>query len=82
MATAMATGEGAGTAAALAWRKHLTSREVNMEGTPRSLVRQGQYLLNENIDPQPDDKLILKRQQGSGERAGHFNPFAGKNKSK
>lgn len=82
MATAMATGEGAGTAAALAWRKHLTSREVNMKELRDQLVRQGQYLLNENIDPQPDDKLILKRQQGSGERAGHFNPFAGKNKSK
>lgn len=79
MATAMATGEGAGTAAALACRSHLTSREVNVKELRAQLVSQGQYLLNMNIDPQTDDRLTLKRQQGSGERAGHYNPFAGKN---
>lgn len=78
MATAMAIGEGAGTAAALAYASGCTSRAVNIKLLRSQLIKQGQYLLNENIEPLDDKSLILKRDQSSGERAGHYNPFAGK----
>jgi hypothetical protein len=75
MATSMAMGQGAGTAAALAAAAGATTREVDTAVLRKKLVSQGQYLLGEQIDPTINEKLILKRSSGSGEKAAHYNPF-------
>jgi hypothetical protein len=75
MATSMAMGQGAGTAAALAAAAGATTREVDTAVLRKKLVSQGQYLLGEQIDPTINEKLVLKRGPGSGEKAAHYNPF-------
>lgn len=78
MATAMGIGEGAGTAAALLLSQgKLPTRSMDFRQLRAQLIRQGQYLLNENLEPLVDEKLILKRKYGSGEKGGHYNPFFG-----
>lgn len=75
MATCMAIGQGAGTAAAMANEYQITSRALKPAMIRKKLVAQGQYLLNEHIVAPINEKLILKREGGSGEKASHFNPF-------
>lgn len=75
MATSMAMGQGAGTAAALAAAAGVTTREVDTTALRKKLVSQGQYLLGEQIDATINEKLVLKRNSGSGEKAAHYNPF-------
>lgn len=76
MATAMATGQGAGTAAALAVKGDLSSRGVDVKEIRETLLRQGQYLLGEDVPDAVEDGLKLERSEGSGVRASHHNPFA------
>lgn len=80
MATSMAIGQGAGTAAAYAHKHQLNTRQVDAKIIRKMLVEQGQYLLNERIDTQINEKLALKRTAGSGEKASHYNPFGKKDK--
>ena len=75
MATAVAIGQGAGTAAALAVKQGLKSREVNTAEVRSLLLRQGQYLLATNTISVADEGLRLSRTNGTGARAGHHNPF-------
>lgn len=76
MATAMAVGQGAGTAAALAVREGISSREVNVGEVRRLLLEQGQYLLDAGLDDAVQEDLRLARASGSGVKASHHNPFA------
>lgn len=80
MATAMGIGEGAGTAAALLLSGGLPTRSLDIRQLRSQLIRQGQYLLNENLEEQTDKNLILKREYGSGKKGGHYNPFSNKGK--
>lgn len=75
MATCMAMGEGAGTAAALMTKKNCLARGIDVAELRKVLIKNGQYLLNESLDEDIDESLILKRVNGSGEKAAHFNPF-------
>lgn len=75
MATAMATGQGAGTAAALAVREGVTSRKVDVEQVRGLLLQQGQYLFGGGVPEKIEDTLKLERTGGSGTRASHHNPF-------
>jgi hypothetical protein len=75
MATCMAMGQGAGTAAALIARNGQTSREINIQQLRKELIKQGQYLLHTGQKEDIDESLILKRTTGSGDKAGHYNPF-------
>ncbi|THF74305.1 FAD-dependent oxidoreductase [Cohnella fermenti] len=76
MATAMAVGQGAGTAAALAAAEGATNRRVDVKRVRAALLAQGQYLLGEVIEDVGDDALKLRRKEGSGSHASHHNPFA------
>lgn len=78
MATCMGIGEGAGTATALLSSSGLPTRSLDIKQLRNQLIRQGQYLLNENLEEQIDKELILKRGYGSGEKGGHYNPFTPK----
>jgi len=80
MATGMAMGQGAGVAAALAVQNNLSTRQVDVKKIRATLIEQGQYLLNAEIKEKVDEKLILKRDGGSGKNASHFNPFNSKEK--
>lgn len=80
MATSMAMGQGAGTAAAMAAKSGVTSREVDTLLLRKTLISQGQYLLNEAIDDEVDNRLILRKKNGSGEKAAHYNPFEDRKK--
>ncbi|MDF2936796.1 MAG: glucose-inhibited division protein [Paenibacillaceae bacterium] len=75
MATAMAIGQGAGTAAALAAAEGVTSRQVDVKRVRALLLAQGQYLLGEELDEAGDEGLRLHRRGGSGSSASHHNPF-------
>jgi hypothetical protein len=75
MATCMATGQGAGVAAALASRKGLPLREIDTAELRAELIAQGQYLQNVGLNDDIDESLVLTRLNGSGEKAGHYNPF-------
>lgn len=75
MATCMAMGEGAGTAAAMIAAKGCSTREIDVSQLRGELVKNGQYLLNEHLEDETDEKLILKRVNGSGAKAAHYNPF-------
>ncbi|MFC5466371.1 FAD-dependent oxidoreductase [Lederbergia graminis] len=79
MATSMGIGQGAGTAAALAVKNRLTTREVDVDEVRGLLLNQGQYLLDADVEKMVDSKLVLNRGEGSGANASHFNPFANKN---
>jgi hypothetical protein len=76
MATAMGIGQGAGTAAAVAVRQGITSRQVDPAEVRRLLLAQGQYLLNAAVPSQAAAGLRLERAHGSGAVASHHNPFA------
>lgn len=76
MATAMAVGQGAGTAAALAVRLGITSRSVNTDEVRELLLQQGQYLLGVDVPSLAEEKLRLNRTDGTGAKASHHNPFA------
>lgn len=78
MATSMGIGQGAGTATAILTNDLLSTRNINIKKLRSILISQGQYLLNENLDEVVDKNLILKRNYGSGEKGGHFNPFESK----
>ena len=71
----MAMGQGAGTATAIAAKSKCTMREVEISKLRKQLVNDGQYLLNEQNEEVIDKTLILKRVNGSGEKAAHYNPF-------
>jgi len=78
MATAMGIGQGAGTAAALAVRDGLTTRQVNVGSVRDALLARGQYLLTNAAEQVVDEGLKLHKIGGSGASASHFNPFADK----
>ena len=75
MATCMAMGQGAGTAAALVAKRNITTREIDTAELRRELVSQKQFLLNENQENIVDKGLILNRVNSDGKNAGHYNPF-------
>lgn len=75
MATCMAMGEGAGTAAALLVKDDVSTRDLDIVSLRQELLQNGQYLLNEKQKEEIDEELILKRVKGSGEKASHYNPF-------
>ncbi|MDR1224225.1 MAG: FAD-dependent oxidoreductase [Tannerella sp.] len=79
MATCMAVGQGAGVAAGMMAKSKTTVREINAAELRVQLIRQGQYLLNAGLKDEVDESLILKRTDGSGEKAAHYNPFLNKN---
>lgn len=76
MATAMGIGQGAGVAAAMMQRDHLSSRQVDVGEVRNRLLRSGQYLLGSQVETLRDDRLRLERNDGSGANASHYNPFA------
>jgi hypothetical protein len=76
MATCMAMGQGAGTAAAMLAQKGSIIRDIDVPSLRRELIKQGQYLLRAGLENDIDESLILKRINGSGEKASHYNPFA------
>lgn len=75
MATCMAIGQGAGVAAAQMVRNNVSSRNVEISHVREKLIKDGQYLIGLRIEEDIDEKLKLKRIDGSGEVAGHYNPF-------
>ncbi|WP_080903627.1 FAD-dependent oxidoreductase [Parabacteroides sp. Marseille-P3160] len=76
MATCMAIGQAAGTSAAILSQKNCSTREIDIPLLRKTLLNQGQYLLNEPISEEIDERLILKRVDGNGEMGGHYNPFS------
>lgn len=80
MATCMAMGQGAGVAAAMLAGECCSNREIDINGLRENLIAQGQYLLRAGLKDETDESLILKRRDGSGEKAGHYNPFLKKDK--
>jgi len=75
MATCMAMGEGVGTAAALLVLQGGSTRKLDTLQLREVLIKNGQYLLNASLEEDVDKNLLLKRVNGSGEQAGHYNPF-------
>jgi hypothetical protein len=75
MATCMATGEAAGTAAALSNQNNQLNRQVDVLHLRNILIKNGQYLLHTEGKEERDENLVLKRVNGSGEKAAHNNPF-------
>lgn len=75
MATCMAMGQGAGTAAAMAAKEDGMTRNVDTKELREILVMQGQYLLNENIEETIDPSLVLDREKSDGSKGSHYNPF-------
>jgi len=80
MATCMGIGQGVGTAVAIACKNNSNVRDVDVKYLRKTLIKQGQYLLNENLDEKIDENLILNRTDSEGGRASHFNPFKNKDK--
>ena len=76
MATCMAIGQGAGTAAALAVRNVCSTRAIDNKQLRTLLIDQGQYLHDSRVEPAHSSGLRLERAPGSGAAASHFNPFA------
>jgi hypothetical protein len=73
MATSMAIGQGAGTAAALALRAGLTTRQVDVQAVRATLIEQGQYLLDSRAETVVDPRLRLEK--GAGMPGHHANPY-------
>lgn len=78
MATCMGIGQGAGVAAALAVKGNLKTRDVKPAQVREKLIEQGQYLLEADLKPLVDEKLVLSKVDGSGATASHHNPFKDK----
>jgi hypothetical protein len=78
MATCMAVGQGAGVAAGMMAKSKTTVRGIDATALRTQLIRQGQYLLNAGLKDDVDERLILKRTDGSGAKAAHYNPFLNK----
>jgi hypothetical protein len=76
MATSMGIGQGAGTAAALAVKHNLRTRDVEVSLVRSLLLEQGQFLLTEQAEQVFDEGLRLNKNNGSGGTASHHNPFA------
>ena len=75
MATCMAVGQGVGLAAAMAVQAGGNTRAVDTDKLVAGLIDQGQFLLKEGVTERVDPELRMHRQGGSGEIAGHHNPF-------
>ena len=77
MATCMAIGQGAVVAAAIlaSSPQHVDVRSLDTAALRTQLINQGQYLLDAELPDDIDPALILKRINGSGARAGHYNPY-------
>ena len=75
MATCMAVGQGVGLAAAMAVQAGGNTRAVDTDKLVARLIDQGQFLLKEGVTERVDPELRMHRQGGSGEIAGHHNPF-------
>ena len=75
MATCMAMGQGAGTAAAMAAESDGITRNVDTKMLREMLILQGQYLLNSDLEETIDSTLILDREKSDGSKGSHYNPF-------
>ncbi len=75
MATCMACGQGAGTAASLLSKNGGPTRSLDVSKLRARLLEDGQYLLNAGAAEDVDETLALKRQNSDGEKASHYNPF-------
>lgn len=75
MATCMAMGQAAGVAVAMACHNECDTRAINIKQLRKELLKQGQYLLNENIEERVDPDLILDSENSDGRQAEHYNPF-------
>lgn len=75
MATCMAMGQAAGTAISMALNNKCTTREVDIQQLRKELIKQGQYLLDENLQEIIDPNLILDLKNDDGSRGGHYNPY-------
>lgn len=75
MATCMAMGQGAGTAAAMAAESDGLTRNVDTKMLREMLILQGQYLLNSDLEETIDPTLILDREKSDGSKGSHYNPF-------
>lgn len=75
MATCMAMGQGAGTAAAMASEGDCQTRHVDVKMLREILILQGQYLLDADVEAVQDSTLILNRGYSDGSKASHYNPF-------
>lgn len=76
MATCIAMGQGAGTAAAMAKQCGWNVGRVDAEALRTRLIEQGQFLLDERCEVVIDPKLKLERTHSSGAAASHYNPFS------
>lgn len=76
MATCMAMGQGAGTAAAMAAKNDGMTRNVDTKKLRSYLIKQGQYLLRANIKETIDPSLVLDRGKSDGSKGSHYNPFS------
>lgn len=76
MATCMAMGQAAGVAVAIASRNNCNTREIDIKQLRKELMKQGQYLLNEDIQRVVDPELILNSKNSDGQKAEHYNPFS------
>ena len=75
MATCMAMGQGAGTAAAMAAETDGLTRNVDAKMLREVLILQGQYLLDADVEAAVDSTLVLDRSQSDGSKGSHYNPF-------
>ena len=75
MATCMAMGQGAGTAAAMAAEADGITRNVDTKMLREILILQGQYLLNADLEETIDPTLVLDREKSDGSKGSHYNPF-------
>ncbi len=76
MATAMAIGQGVGTAAAMMVREGLTAtRAVNIQQLRQKLIGQDVYLLGTKLSDRQNKHLELNRSGGDGSAGSHHNPF-------
>ncbi len=75
MATCMACGQGAGTAASILTQSGKPTRSIDILELRKRLLNDGQYLLNENVEADIDESLKLLRKLSCGENASHYNPF-------
>jgi hypothetical protein len=75
MATCMAMGQGAGTAAALLNKNNIKTRNIDIKELRTTLIGQGQYLLDNRSEAIIDNSLVLKRRISNGSKGSHYNPF-------